>query len=245
VQRAERLLWTPAAQPQRDWLAERGLDDEVLRVNRIGADPGRRHLPRPRGLPPGWPAVVLPALSPGGTVAYFQARYLDPPTGRGKYDNPATRCATNPGVAWLHPAGPMRPGVLVVTEGISDGLIAAQAGFATVGVLGAQQPGRRVADAIATTVHRSPRLAGVTVVVCFDGDDAGRSGRDRLAAALTERGIPHRTVTPPDEVDLTDWAQTQPFWHRNLSQPPPGTELTPAPPALRPELRIPGPGLRR
>jgi DNA primase len=242
VQRAERLLWTPAGQPQRDWLAARGLGDDVLRVNRVGADPGRRHLPRPRGFPPGWPAVVLPALSPGGTIAYFQARYLDRPAGRGKYDNPAARHATNPGVAWLHPAGPMRPGVLVVTEGITDGLVATQAGFATVGALGAQHPGRRVADTIATTIHHSPRLADVTVVICFDADDAGHRGQARLAAALSERGIPHRAATPPHGLDLTDWAQTQPHWHRDLAAPrhPPPTSQAPA--ELRTVLRIPGPG---
>jgi DNA primase len=135
----------------------------------------------------------------------------------------------------------MRPGVLVVTEGITDGLIAAQAGFATVSVLGAQHPSRRVSDRIATTIHRSPRLAGVTVVVCFDGDDAGQTGRDRLATALTERGIPHRAVTPPDELDLTDWARTQPLWHHTITPPPPAPQPNPAVPTLRTVLRIPGP----
>src|SRR3954451_4057484 len=42
AQRAATFLWTKAGEPQRAWLAERGLEPEVLRANRVGADPGRR-----------------------------------------------------------------------------------------------------------------------------------------------------------------------------------------------------------
>lgn len=220
VQRAERLLWTPAGAAQREWLTSRGLDEEVLRVNRVGADPGRRFLPRPKGLPGGWPAVVFPALSPGGTVTYVQARYLDPPPGRDKYDNPARRHASNPRVAWLHPVGPARPGLLVVTEGVADGLVAAQAGFATVGVLGSQYPDARVVEAITATIERSPRLDGSTVVVCFDADRAGRAGAERLCALLGERDVPHRAVSPPEGLDLTAWAARDAEWPSRLDPAP-------------------------
>ena len=138
----------------------RGLAEDVLRRNRVGADPGRRFLPRPKGMPGGWPAVVFPALSPGGTITYVQARYLDPPAGRDKYDNPARSHATNPRVAWLHAVDPAHRGVLVVTEGVADGLGSAQAGFPTVGVLGSQYPDRRVVDAITATMERSPCWPG-------------------------------------------------------------------------------------
>ena len=224
VQRAERLLWTPAGASQREWLAGRGLDEVVLRLNRVGADPGRRFLPRPKGMPGGWPAVVYPALSPGGTITYAQARYLKPPDGRDKYDNPARSHATNPRVAWLHPTDPPRPGLLVVTEGVADGLIAAQAGFATVGVLGSQYPDDRVVDAITETTQRSPRLAGSTVLVCFDADPSGRAGADRLCALLGARGVPHQPVSPPDGMDLTAWAAAEKDWARRLDptpRPPP------------------------
>ena len=140
--------------------------------------------------------MVYPALSPGGTITYVQARYLDPPAGRDKYDNPARSHATNPRVAWLHPLEPARRGVLVVSEGVADGLVAAQAGFPTVGVLGSQYPDRRVVDAIAATMERSPALRGATVVVCFDADPSGRAGADRLCALLADRGVPHRVGVP-------------------------------------------------
>jgi hypothetical protein len=238
VQRAERLLWSPCGEPQRRWLDARGLGEDVLRQNRVGADPGRRYLPRPRGFPAGWPAVVYPALSPGGTVTYFQARYLDPPRGRDKYDNPARVHATNPRVAWLHAPGQATPGVLVVTEGVGDGLVAAQAGLPAVAVLGSQYPDARVADAIAATMDRSALLREATAVVCFDGDEAGRAGGDRLARLLDERRVRHRLVTPPEGLDLTGWAATDPGWTGRLA--PAGPTL----PAVSTSLQPPSAGSR-
>src|SRR5687767_13333710 len=60
VAAAETHLWSEQGRPMRRWLAERGLGEEVLRANRVGADPGPTALDRPRGLPRGGPAVVLP-----------------------------------------------------------------------------------------------------------------------------------------------------------------------------------------
>ena len=51
VAACETHLWSPAGAPMRRWLARRGLGEEVLRANRVGADPGPRSLPRRAGLP--------------------------------------------------------------------------------------------------------------------------------------------------------------------------------------------------
>ncbi len=194
---------------------ERGLADDVLKANVVGADPGRRYLPRPKGFPGGSPAAVYPALDTNGDPVYFQARFLDPPDGRPKYDNPARRWAANPRVAWMTPpdgATERRP--LVVTEGIADGLIAAQAGFAAVGVLGSQYPDARVAHAIAEHAHDR------SIVICFDADNAGRRGAERLAEILDERGVANPTVIePPPEQDLTDWARHDPNWADAIDPP--------------------------
>lgn len=215
VHRSHRLLWTPAGEPVRDWLHHRGLDDDVLKANIVGADPGRRYLPRPKGFPGGSPAAVYPALDTNGDPVYFQARFLDPAGGRPKYDNPARRWAANPRVAWLTPpdgASERRP--LVVTEGIADGLIAAQAGFAAVGVLGSQYPDARVADAIAEQAGDRP------IVICFDADDAGWRGAERLAEMLNERNKASTTVIkPPDDLDLTDWTVDDPNWADAIDPP--------------------------
>lgn len=212
AQRAATLLWTKAGEPQRAWLGERGLGPEVLRANRVGADPGRRYLPRPKGLPGGWPAVVYPSLSPTGELTYLQARYLDPPANRSKYDNPSARLAANPRLAWTRPVGPPTDGMLVVCEGTADALIAAQAGIASVGVLGAAYPDRRVADGIAAGCRQHPRLSGAELVVCFDADPAGASGSARLVELLAERGISASERRPPDGLDLTTWSALDPRW---------------------------------
>src|SRR5262249_6739711 len=82
VDACERILWTGAGASVRDWLERRGLQPAVLRTNRVGADPGRRLLPRPVGLPRGdQPGAVFPALDPAGAVRYAQTRYLDPAGG--------------------------------------------------------------------------------------------------------------------------------------------------------------------
>jgi DNA primase len=208
VERCEKLLWSGSGRHIREWLNARGLGDDVLAANRVGADPGRRYLPRPKGLPAGWPAAVYPALDPSGAVAYFQARLIDPPEGRCKYDNPANRWASNPRVAWTQPI-PDRVQVsdcVVVTEGIADALVSAQAGYRTVGVLGSTYPDLRVADQISkgATEVRAQR-----VVVCFDADEAGRRGSARLVDLLNASGIDNVVeLAPPAGLDLSEWAMS-------------------------------------
>ena len=213
AQRCEKLLWSGSGRHVRDWLNARGLDDDVLRVNRVGADPGRRFLPRMKGLPGGWPAAVFPALDRSGAVAYFQARFLQPPDGRDKYDNPSRKWASNPRVAWTRTPTTLRhrDGLLVVAEGIPDALIAAQAGFSSVAVLGSMYPDARVADAVASYAQAH----AADVAVCFDCDpsESGAKGASRLMELLDDRSVRSVVnVVPPDGMDLSDWAATGDDW---------------------------------
>ncbi len=197
----------------------------MLRTNLVGADPGRRFLPRPKGLPGGLPAVVYPALDKDRRPVYFQARFLDPLNGRSKYDNPARRWASNPRLAWIEPPAALERDALVVTEGIADGLIAAQSGFGAVGVLGSQYPDERVGDAIVQNAD------GRKVIICFDADDAGRQGTERLADLIEQRNLGRPDVVePPTGMDLTDWANQDPNW-ADLIDPP----LNPKLPRQQPE----------
>src|SRR5262249_24998377 len=147
------------------------------------ADPGRRDLARPAGLPGRGPAVVLPLLTPDGRVAYLQARYLDTDRSGRKYDNPAHGLAANPRVSDVVSVGrPAARGLVVVCEGPLDALSVAGAGVPALAVLGAGLPDASVA-------RRVVELAGnARVVVAFDRDARGTRGAERLRAHVGELG---------------------------------------------------------
>lgn len=213
VAACERILWSPSGRPVRDWLHQRGLRDDVLRVNHVGADPGRRMMRRQRGLPYGnSTAAVFPALDPTGKVRYLQARYLDPGDGP-KYDNPAAALGSNPRLAWTQTEPPPHPGVLAVCEGIPDALTAAQAGFTAAAVLGSQAPDQSVGARLATHAERHE----LAIVAVIDSDPAGRAWGQRLGDLLADHDQNLTVVEPPVEgLDLNAWALRDPRWVEHL-----------------------------
>jgi hypothetical protein len=212
----ERILWTVGGSPVRRWQAGRGLlDEELLRANHVGADPGRQLLPRRRGLPPGVSlAAVVPAFDESGEVRYLQARSLDPGHGA-KYINPASALAVNPRLAWTVTVGSPRADLLVVCEGVSDALTAARAGCRAVAVLGSHAPDVNVAGQLA---HRAQRDR-LHVVAVIDNDDAGRSWGGRLGELLDDHGQRLTVVEPAIlGADLNDWARNDPPWPTAISE---------------------------
>ena len=209
VHACEKILWGHTGAPVRDWLHARGFDDDLLRANHVGADPGRAMMSRRRGLPHGHSlAATFPALDPEGNVQYVQARYLEP-IGSDKYDNPAGSLGSNPRLAWTRtPDGRTTAGVLLVTEGIPDALTAAGAGYAAVGILGSQAPDDRVADVLV----RHAGSSGRTLVAIVDADSAGRAWGDRLVGLLERRNQPLDVVEPPEGLDLNGWAIKDSRW---------------------------------
>ena len=208
------LLWTDHGARYAAWLYRRGLYDDVLRVNQIGADPGRRVLPRRRGLPAGdGPAATFPALDTTGAVFYVQTRYLKPRPGQPKYDNPAARLGTNPRLAWLRPPVPRHEHDLVICEGIPDALTAAQAGYRAVATLGTHAADPDVARALAE--HAASHGLMLTAVV--DADPPGRAAGKRLATLLAGHNVTLRIVEPANGLDLNDWAQRDPSWPSRLT----------------------------
>ena len=145
----------------------------------------------------------------------MQARYLNPDeTGR-KYDNPAAALAPHPRLAFpittvLAPAD-----VLVVCEGLPDALTAAQAGFASVALLGAQTPDENVASRIA--LHAEHR--GLAVTLVCDPDPAGRHVGEVLTPLLANRGVEPTVVVAPGGFDLNDWALNDPTWIDQIASP--------------------------
>ncbi|MGE3448821.1 MAG: toprim domain-containing protein [Microbacteriaceae bacterium] len=211
----ERILWSNGGRPLREWPHARGLTDEVLHANRVGADPGRRAMPRRQGLPYGaTPAAVFPALNPDGKIHYLQARYVEP-VAADKYDNPAGALGSNPRLAWARtPAAAPRPGVLIVCEGIPDALTAAAAGLAAVGVLGSQAPDERATAQLAR--HSSDHHRQLIAVV--DADPAGRAWGERLGTLLRAHDLELTVIEPAVGGDLNDWARHDPTWTTHLDR---------------------------
>jgi hypothetical protein len=209
----ERILWGPTGRPVREWLHGRGFTDELIAANRVGADPGRRMMPRRRGLPYGNSiAAVFPALDPDGHVQYLQARYLEPGAGP-KYDNPSAALGSNPRLAWARSVGRSSPDVLIVCEGIPDALTAAGHGFRSSAVLGSQAPDHSVANRLGSFAERH----GLALVAVVDNDEAGHAWGVRLSHLLDDTGRDLVMVEPPvPAMDLNNWATHDPGWARSL-----------------------------
>jgi DNA primase len=207
VARCEATLWSPAGQPMLDYLHARGLHDDVLRANRVGADPGPRHLARARGLPARGPAVIFPVLDTHGPI-YLQARYLNPDQAGGrKYDNPASWVATNPRYAHVAaPAQPCKRAQVFICEGIPDALSVAQGGSQTVALLGVGLADQQLAEFIHAHHSRVP------VVIAFDADGRGIACTRKLAERLRRIGhhAVHELQVPAGFKDLNDWAALEP-----------------------------------
>lgn len=205
---AAQILWGTHGEVGRDWLHARGFTDEVLRANRIGFDPGPRIFHRDRGLPWRGAGIVYPALAADGTAVYFQTRYLDPvAAGRDKYDNPTSALAVNPRVAALRTPDPdpQLTGVVVITEGIPDGLAIAHLGARVGAVIGAANHG----PPVASRLHRT--FPSGTFIILFDADHAGRRGGALLGAHLAALDR-HVVLSAPPSAhnDINDWWKAEP-----------------------------------
>jgi DNA primase len=208
------LLRKPFGQPVVDWLHHRGITDATIAANRIGVDPGRATLMRRRGLPYGKSiAATFPALDPVGNVTYVQARYLDVDAVGRKYDNPSAQLAPHPRLAFAARTA-QRSDLLVVCEGIPDALIASQAGYVAVGLLGAHAPDEAVAMQVAA--HASNE--GLDVALVCDPDDAGARVAHVLVPLLEREGVTPVVAVPPGGCDLNDWALADPDWGVRLDR---------------------------
>jgi hypothetical protein len=223
VEACERILWTPTGRPVRDWLHERGFNDDTIRANYVGADPGRHLMRRTRGLPHGTTtAATFPVLAPDGHLTYVQTRYLEVGDGP-RYDNPAAALGTNPRLAWTRPPrGRPRADLLLVCEGIPDALTAAQAGYAAVGILGSQAPDRTVAARLAHHADRHHQR----LVAVIDPDPAGRRWGEHLSQLLRGDGLELTVIEPPGGHDLNSWACDDPHWTVRTA---PGREMAEVP----------------
>ena len=102
------------------------------------------------------------------------------------------------------PRPPADPGLVVVSEGIPDALVAAQAGYRPAAVLGAGVPDERAAAALLD------RFPTERLVVAFDVDGRAKPVAERLQELLAERGAADRVSrleVPAAAGDLNGWQQ--------------------------------------
>lgn len=212
VRVCESVLRGPQGREVRDWLHARGLNDDTIRANRLGADPGRSVMRRERGLPYGAGlAAVMPALDPTGRAVYVQARYLEPESTGRKYDNPSAAIAPHPRLAYPVSSG-QRGGTLLVCEGLPDALTASQAGFPAVALLGAQTPDESVAARLANYAANH----SLEIAIAADPDEAGRRLTSTLTGLLNQQHVGARSIIPPDGLDLNAWALADSTWDQTI-----------------------------
>ncbi|MGQ0433089.1 MAG: toprim domain-containing protein [Microthrixaceae bacterium] len=185
----------------RDWLSARRLGEEVLRVNRVGADPGPSHLTRAFGLAHGGLGAVFPVLDEDSRAIYAQLRYLHPETAGPKYANPTREIARRPDLALVRTPKDSATTRVIVCEGLPDALSAAQAGSRAVAILGTG------ADAARAAAEIHGRFPSNRLVIAMDADEAGQRAAQRLVTAL--RGLDHHDMhlleVPQQCGDLNGW----------------------------------------
>jgi DNA primase len=207
VNDCEHRLWRPEGDNARAWLHGRGLDDDILRANRIGFDPGAHVAPRAHGLPR-WRGVTVCSFDDHGQLAYVQVRNRDGHA-TSKYSNPTPDHGSLPAVTF--PRGAPGTGPVVVSEGVLDGLVVAQAGFRSAALISTSSiPGGATSPVADRIVHHAH---GDLIVLALDGDPAGQAATARLRHQLGDAAV--RVLRIPDHEDLTTLhaRRKDPTWH--------------------------------
>jgi DNA primase len=216
----ERLLWDgPAGAPVREYLAQRGLGEEIAKEFRLGLSPGRglaekakergftldelksAGLVTTRGTDYFPQRLMFPLADSRGRVVGFQARKLheDDPL-RGKYVNsPEGDLFHKSAILYgLHLAKTAigKADFAAVVEGNTDVIALRQAGFeAVVASMGT-----------ALTERQLRELGRMTkkLYLCFDADAAGQDATLRGMELAMQQGFEVKVVTFPAGEDPAD-----------------------------------------
>ena len=216
----ERLLWeVDTGAPVREYLASRGLGEEVAREFRLGLAPGRGLAEKARekgfsadelraaGLTTTrggdyFPArLMFPLCDTRGRVLGFQARKLrdDDPL-RGKYVNsPESDLFRKGSILYgLHLARQAisKQDRAAIVEGNTDVIALRQAGFEPV----VASMGTALTEGHLRELGRLTRR----LFLCFDADAAGQEATLRGMELATARGFDVRVVTLPRGLDPAD-----------------------------------------
>jgi len=216
----ERLLWDgEAGAPVREYLASRGLGDEVAKEFRLGLSPGRglaekarergfelddlksAGLVTTRGSDYFPQRLMFPLADARGRIVGFQARKLrdDDPL-RGKYVNsPEGELFHKSAVLYglhLAKAAIGKRDFAAVVEGNTDVIALRQAGFEPV----VASMGTALTDRHLRELGRLTKK----LVLCFDADKAGQDATLRGMELAVGQGFEVKVVTLPEGQDPAD-----------------------------------------
>ena len=216
----ERLLWDgEAGAPVREYLATRGLGDEVVKEFRLGLSPGRglaekarergfeldelksAGLVTTRGSDYFPQRLMFPLADARGRIVGFQARKLrdDDPL-RGKYVNsPEGELFHKSAVLYglhLAKAAIGKQDFAAVVEGNTDVIALRQAGFEPV----VASMGTALTDRHLRELGRLTKK----IVLCFDADKAGQDATLRGMELAVGQGFEVKVVTLPEGQDPAD-----------------------------------------
>jgi DNA primase len=216
----ERHLWDGSSgEPVREYLAGRGLGEEIAKEFRLGLSPGRglaakarekgftaeelraAGLTNQRGNDYFPPRLMFPLADARGRVIAFQARKLheDDPL-RGKYVNsPEGELFKKSAVLYgLHLARPAiaKQDRAVVVEGNTDVIALRQAGFEpAVAAMGTALTEQHLRELVRLTKR---------LYLCFDADGAGEEATLRGMERAQAQGFDIRIVVLPEGQDPAD-----------------------------------------
>jgi DNA primase len=216
----ERHLWDGSSgEPVREYLAGRGLGEEIAKEFRLGLSPGRglaakarekgftaeelraAGLTNQRGNDYFPPRLMFPLADARGRVIAFQARKLheDDPL-RGKYVNsPEGELFKKSAVLYgLHLARPAiaKQDRAVVVEGNTDVIALRQAGFEpAVAAMGTALTEQHLRELVRLTKR---------LYLCFDADAAGEEATLRGMERAQAQGFDIRIVVLPEGQDPAD-----------------------------------------
>jgi DNA primase len=112
-------------------------------------------------------------------------------------------------------AASTQPGQLLICEGIPDALIAAQAGYRSVGLLGTNALDPTVAARIANVATRDN--LDITIITDNDDNGVGKHLGQQLSFGLRVQGCIAGVLEPPDGHDLSTWASHEGRWSDRLA----------------------------
>lgn len=176
------LLACPEAM---EWLRGRGLTDETIRAAKIGLATAGASDPDLQALSG---RIIFPYRRSGRIVGFSGREYRDSPDGQKgpKYRHTA-------GLDPLYNADRLRGKRCVVVEGIVDALLVEQGGLHACAI-----SGTNIKDEWLSLVGKDTEL-----ILCLDGDEAGRKGTRKGIPTLIAAGRRVRAASLPEGLDCT------------------------------------------